>query len=100
VIARVKLRTFAGATTIFCNSNPQSIVSPDEPAAINSRDHSATEEAILPNHAETLRSTHALDASDAYLGHHLDAIKLYAETLTFERSTLGPDHPQNADDYE
>jgi hypothetical protein len=47
VIARVKLRTFAGATTIFCNSNPQSIVSPDEPAAINSRDHSATEEAIL-----------------------------------------------------
>jgi hypothetical protein len=53
-----------------------------------------------PDHAETLRSTHALDASDAYLGHHLDAIKLYAETLTFERSTLGPDHPQNADDYE
>jgi tetratricopeptide (TPR) repeat protein len=37
---------------------------------------------------------HALAASYTYLGRHLEAAKLYAETLALERSTLGPDHPE------
>ena len=37
---------------------------------------------------------HALAASYSYLGRHLDAVKLYVETLALERTTLGPDHPE------